>query len=117
MTSPTLLKARQTSKIAEIGEALRAAGVITLNTQAEVLGLSRSTTYTVVAARHKNSGISGRILARMLRSDRLPLSVRAAIEDYAKEKLSGAYGGDKRHQRRFIARLEQERLSCQIVGK
>ena len=46
--SPVMwFKARQASKIAEIGEALRAAGMLTLPAQVKVLGLRRSTAYTL----------------------------------------------------------------------
>jgi hypothetical protein len=94
--SPTVLKAHQTQKIAEISEALRAAGARTLPEQTEMLGLPRSTTYTIMRAEHKSTGISGKIIAQMLCSPRLPSPVRAAIEEYAGEKASGVYGNNKR---------------------
>lgn len=100
------LKARQTQKIAEIGEALRGAGMFTLAAQAKVLGLRRSTVHTIVKAQHKSTGISGRILARMLRSPQLPTPARVVIEEYVREKMSGAYGNNERQRRRFMARLE-----------
>jgi hypothetical protein len=110
--NPTLLKARQAQKIAEIGEALRAAGIRSLEEQTEALGLSRSTTYHVVSARHKASGISARIIMQMLRSPRLPLPVREAILDYARAKIDGAYSDNKRQLERFRSRLDQEHLTC-----
>ena len=105
MSPVVLFKARQASKIAEIGEALRAAGMLTLPAQVKVLGLRRSTAYTVMRAQHKGTGISAKILAQMLRSPRLPLSVRVVIEQYAGEKASGIYGNSKRQQQHFRSQL------------
>ena len=99
MNPVIVLKMRQTRKIAEIGEALRAAGILSLNAQAAVLGLPRSTTYTVVCAEHKSTGLSAKIISQTLRSPRLPLPVRTKIEEYAKEKASGLYGSTNRQQR------------------
>src|ERR1700732_147050 len=52
------MKARQSRKILEIGEALVATGLPSLDAQAAALGLPRSTTYTIVSAEHKSTGIS-----------------------------------------------------------
>lgn len=104
MNPVMLLKMRQTRKIAEIGEALRAAGILSLNAQAAVLGC---TTYTVVCAEHKSTGLSAKIISQTLRSSRLPLPVRTKIEEYAKEKASGLYGTTKKQQRRFLSRLAE----------
>jgi hypothetical protein len=54
--SPTALKARQASKIAEIGAALHTAGICSLPEQVMALGLPRSTTYTIMRAEHKSTG-------------------------------------------------------------
>ena len=86
--SPTLLKARQARKIAEIGEALRAAGARSLPAQTQ-----------------------------MLRSPRLPSPVRAAIEEYAGEKASGVYGNNKRQQRRFLSWLVAHRTTGTARGQ
>ena len=48
--SPTVLKALQANKIAEIGAALHAAGICSLPEQVMALGLPRSTTYTIMRA-------------------------------------------------------------------
>ena len=66
MTSTYHLKARQTAKMREIGEALVAAGYDNLDNQAAALGLSRSTTWTIIKATHKSSGLSGTTLRRVL---------------------------------------------------
>ena len=99
------MKARQSRKILEIGEALVATGLPSLDAQAAALGLPRSTTYTIICAQHKSTGISAKILAQMLNSPQLPLPVRAKLEEYAREKASGFYGSTNRQQRQFLSRL------------
>jgi aspartokinase len=46
----TDLKTRQSSKIREIGEALISTGFVSLDSQAKILGLPRSTAWTILAA-------------------------------------------------------------------
>ena len=58
------MKARQNGKIKEIGDALRATGYVTIDSQAKVLGLSRSTAWTLLRADHKTSGLSSAIVDR-----------------------------------------------------
>jgi hypothetical protein len=99
------LKARQSSKIREIGEALMTAGFVSLNAQAQVFGLPRSTAWTILSAKHKGTGLSARIICRMLSSGKLPVLVRAKIIEYAEEKAAGIYGGTERQRRRFTAKL------------
>ena len=76
------VKARQSSKIREIGEALITAGFVSLDAQAKALGLPRSTAWTILSAEHKDTGISARIICRMLSSERLPPLVSAKIMEY-----------------------------------
>ena len=45
------VKARQSSKIRELGEALITAGFVSLDAQARVLGLPRSTAWTILSAK------------------------------------------------------------------
>jgi hypothetical protein len=90
------LKARQTAKIGEIRGALVADGVFGLDKQAAVLGLSRSTTWTIVKSTHKSSGLSAAVLARMLASPHLSRPVRAIINEYIHEKGAGLYGHSQR---------------------
>src|SRR5437899_6522902 len=52
------LKIRQGCKIKELGDALIAAGYVTLGQQAQALGLARSTAWTILRASHKGSGLS-----------------------------------------------------------
>jgi hypothetical protein len=100
------VKARQSSKIREIGEALITAGFVSLNAQAKVFGLPRSTAWTILSAKHKGTGLSARIICRMLSSGELPVLVRAKIMEYAEEKAAGIYGGTKTQNRRFSAKLK-----------
>src|SRR5262245_7880165 len=72
-------KARQSSKIRELAEAVEAAGFLTLDEQAKVLGVPRSTAWTIRRASHKASGLSASIINRMLAAPELPLMVRAKI--------------------------------------
>ena len=100
------VKARQSSKIREIGEALITAGFVSLDAQARVLGLPRSTAWTILSANHKSTGISAKIIRRMLSSEPLPQLVRAKIIQYAEEKAAGIYGGTKTQHRRFASKLK-----------
>ena len=43
-----------------------AEGLVTLSSQSSALGLSRSTTWAILQANHKGSGLSGAIIKRML---------------------------------------------------
>jgi hypothetical protein len=99
-------KARQSSKIREIGEALITAGFVSLDAQAKALGLPRSTAWTILSVEHKSTGISAKIICRMLSSERLPPLVRAKIMEYAEEKATGIYGGTKTQHRRFASQLK-----------
>jgi len=99
------LKARQAARIKEIGEALIAEGISALDQQARVLGLSRSTTWTIVKGNHKNSGLSAAIIKRMLSAPQLPPRVRLKIFQYANEKRAGHFGDSVVRLRKFQARL------------
>jgi hypothetical protein len=104
VSSITRLKARQTAKIGEIREALIADGFTTVDQQAAVLGLSRSTTWTIIKSSHKKSGISPAVLARMLASPGLSPRVRDKINEYIEEKSAGLYGDSNHCLRRFADR-------------
>ena len=99
------MKARQSSKIREIGKALISTGFVSLDAQAKVLGLPRSTAWTIRAAEHNGTGISARIICRMLSSAQLPALARVKIMEYAEEKTAGVYGGTKTQRRRFASKL------------
>jgi hypothetical protein len=67
------MKARQSSKIRELAEAVKSAGFLTLDEQAKALGLSRSTAWTIRKASHKASGLRSSIVCWPRRScHRLP---------------------------------------------
>jgi predicted DNA-binding transcriptional regulator AlpA len=99
----------QSTKIKELGDALLASGFLTLDQQAQALGLARSTTWTILQANHKGSGLSAAVINRMLRAPQLPPLVRATILVYIDEKTAGLYGHSKLQLRRFSARLSDQR--------
>ena len=89
-------KARQLSKIRELRLALRRAGLIGLDEQAQALGLPRSTTWKILKGGHKASGLSAMVINPMLSAPRLPPVVRTKILEYVREKADGLYGHGKR---------------------
>ena len=105
MTSTSELKARQAAKMREIGEALVAAGYDNLDDQAAALGLSRSTTWTIIKATHKSSGLSATTLKRVLSAPGLHPLVRQKIVEYIEEKNNGRYGTTDNCLRKFNQRL------------
>jgi hypothetical protein len=92
---PSHVKARQASKIREIGDALIALGYLALDEQAKALGLARSTVWTILRADHKNSGLSATVINRMLAAPHLPPLVRAIILEHVEERVAGLYGHSK----------------------
>lgn len=101
------MKARQSAKIRELREVLVSAGFVTLDKQARVLGLSRSTTWTVTSGSHKCSGLSAAIIKRMLTAPQLPPSARTVLVEYVEEKSAGIYGHRPYPLRVFRAQLGQ----------
>ena len=106
------IKARQTAKIKEIGVALASLGFTGLDVQAKTLGLSRSTTWTLLHANHKSSGLSVKVINRMLAAPNLPAAVRTKILEYAEEKVAGRYGHSNVARNKFATRL-----SVDLIGK
>src|SRR6266536_4128061 len=104
------MKARQSSKIRELVEAVKSAGFLTLDEQAKALGLSRSTAWTIRKAGHKASGLSASIINRMLAAPELPPFARTKILEYVEEKAAGFYGGSWSQRHKFAARLSIEKL-------
>jgi hypothetical protein len=115
MPDASRMKARQRSKIAELRTALAAAGILTLDEQAEVLALSRSTTWSILSATHKTSGLSASVIIRMLASPRLPARARGTIHEYVQERLAGLYGHSERRRREFAVSLSIAQLKDFIV--
>jgi len=101
------VQSRQADKIRELGEALIAIGFLRLDQQAGVLGLPRSTTWSIIRARHKTSGLSASVINQMLARPQLPKPVRLKILEYVHEKRAGHYGHKPLQVRRFIAALER----------
>src|SRR5690242_8261607 len=96
-------KSRQAQKIGEIIDALTSVGYLTLDDQAKALGLCRSTTWTLVRGCHKSSGLSARLINRMLAAPNLPSVVRDKVGEYVRERLAGAYGHNSMQLRRFAS--------------
>jgi hypothetical protein len=103
------MKERQAAKIRQLGEALIATGYRHLDEQALVLGLSRSTTWTIRRGPHKNSGLSASVIRQMLDQPRLPALVQRRILEYVEEKSAGMYGHNSVQVRRFAAALARKR--------
>ena len=99
------IKARQTAKIKEIGVALASLGFTGLDFQAKALGLSRSTTWTILHANHKSSGLSAKVINCMLAAPNLPAIVRTKILEYAEEKVAGRYGHSNVARNKFATLL------------
>jgi hypothetical protein len=99
------MKARQVAKIRELGRALIDAGFLTLDEQSKALGLARSTTWTILRASHKGSGLSAAIIKRMLLSPQLPPLARRRILEYTTDKVAGLYGGRWTQRRKFFERV------------
>ena len=102
------LKIKQCEKIAELRGALVQAGLDTLDKQAAALNLSRSTAWIVLRGNYKASGLSGKIVKRMLASPQLPPGVRTRLREYVDEKLAGSFGHRKQCTRRFKMRIAAE---------
>jgi hypothetical protein len=99
------VKDRQSSKIKELSGALVAAGFCSLDGQANALGLPRSTTWTILKAKHKNYGLSAALVNRILQRPGLNQRIRAKILEYVQEKSAGCYGHNQSQLRRFKRRL------------
>jgi hypothetical protein len=84
-------KKKQASKIREIHRALLAAKFDTLDKQAAVLRLGRSTAWALLHS-DKKVGPSNRILQHILATPRLPPTVRRKLNEYIRAKSRGLYG-------------------------
>jgi len=100
-----MMKNRQSLKIRELGDALISEGFVTLDEQALALGLCRSTTWTILKANHKSSGLSATVINRMWASPQLPPLARSKLLEYLEDKTAGRYGHSTAQLRRFTARL------------
>jgi len=73
-----------------IADALIASGYTSLDQQAKALGLSRSTAWTIIHAKHKVDRLSAKVSARMLKNPGLPPLVRATLQQYLAERSTVA---------------------------
>ena len=94
------------AKIRQIVEALVEGGYLSLDEQADLLGLSRSTMWTII---HRNRSLSGTVIKRMLAQPRLPAAARAKIMEYVDDKSAGIYGHSPIKVRRFLEVLDAPR--------
>jgi hypothetical protein len=99
---------RHLAKIRGLHDALILEGYRQLDEQASVLGLSRSTTWSIVQGKHKTTGLCGSVIKQMLAQPRLPKQVRIKILEYIDEKCAGHYGHNPQQVRRFVAALSRE---------
>jgi len=107
-------KDRQSLKIKELSAALVEAGFSSLDEQANALGLPRSTTWTILRAKHKNYGLSAAVVRRILHKPGLNRRVRAKVVEYVQEKVAGSYGHNKIQLRRFTEHLSFELSSADV---
>jgi hypothetical protein len=105
------MKARQCAKIKELHKVLIVTGFRSLDEQAKALGLSRSTTWTIIKASHKNSGLSASVINRILAKPQLPPLVRATVVEYVEDKSAGLYGHNKISLRRFNCAIDSSASS------
>lgn len=98
-------KELQVAKLKELADALVAAGYVSLDDQAKALGLSRSTTWTILKAKHKNYGLSAALINRVLDNPGLDWRVRAKVIEYVREKSAGSYGHNNNQLRRFVRHI------------
>ena len=110
LDDPGELKERQTCKIRELADSLVAVGFISLDEQADALGLSRSTTWTILQAKHKNYGLSAGIIKRVLRKPDLHPRIRSKIIEYVEAKAAGSYGHNDAQTHRFIRHMGTKAL-------
>jgi hypothetical protein len=80
------------------------------------LGLSRSTTWTILRGHHKASGLSAAIVQRMLASPDLPDAARDVIRAYAADKAAGTFGHHPRRRKTFAARLNGLLAEPEIIA-
>jgi hypothetical protein len=98
---------RQEVKLKELRQALIDEGYRSLDQQAAVLGLGRSTAWVILQNHHKFSGLRAATLNRMLMSEELPPAVRRILEAYIQEKSAGAYGHSAASVRDFRSKIDK----------
>jgi hypothetical protein len=99
-------KERQASKLAEIREALVAAGYNTTAKQAAVLGVGRSTAWWLLN-HDRRAGPSAKVIKRILSSPKVPKRVRRKVEQYVEEKVRGIYGHSEQRTQWFSEQFQR----------
>jgi predicted DNA-binding transcriptional regulator AlpA len=108
-------RTQQHLKIEEIGTTLAQCGFVALDEQAYVLGLSRSTAWTVLRGKYKSSGLSAITINSMLDTGRLPPRVRLKLLEYIAEKMSGAYGDRTHRLKAFASRISPVHMQAALI--
>ena len=98
-------KERQALKLAEIREALVAAGYDTTAKQAAVLGVGRSTAWWLLN-NDRRYGPSAKVIKRILSSPQIPKRVRRKVEQYVEEKVRGIYGHSQQRTQWFSEQFQ-----------
>src|SRR5262245_44674008 len=101
------LRARQADTFRALRLALIANGISSVDEQAKVLCLPRSTAWFVLQSNHKWRGLNAAQVVRMLRSQQLPEDARRIVLQYVHERSAGAYGHTQVMRQRFLLRLER----------
>ena len=99
-------KERQALKLAEIREALVAAGYDTTAKQAAALGVCRSTAWWLLN-HNKRAGPSAKVIKRILLSPQIPKRVRRKVEQYVEEKVRGVYGHSEQRAQWFSEQFQR----------
>jgi hypothetical protein len=105
-------KERQALKLAEIREALVAAGYNTTAKQAAVLGVGRSTAWWLLN-HDKRAGPSAKVIKRVLLSPQIPKRVRRKVEQYVEEKVRGVYGHSEQRTQWFSEQFQRGAVQSQ----
>ena len=77
---------RRRTSIQQIVNALVAAGHVSLDEQAKVLGVHRSTAWTIVKNKHKLGRLSAKTTSRILANPETPPTVRSVVLRYLTER-------------------------------
>lgn len=97
-------KLRQAAKIRELEKVLLTLGYKSAGQRAAVLGLKRSTIWAIFNAEHMRGGLSSNTVKQLLAAQAAPKELIQVIEEYVREKLSGAYGHNQSVLKRFRIR-------------
>ena len=104
----------QARKIEDLRKAVCAGGPVSLSEHAELLGLGRSTAWTLLKRPYKNSGLTAGVIKRMLASPKLSQGAHAILIEYIEEKANGLYGHSRPQRRRFVGALSDSSASTKF---